>query len=72
MGWHYWGGDMGMATTHLETYVVGTLVIDLFDSRTRQLIWRGWSTDALPDDPKKQTKKLDKEIEKLFKNFPPK
>jgi hypothetical protein len=30
---------MGMATTHVETYVVGTLVIDLFDSSTRHLIW---------------------------------
>jgi Uncharacterized alpha/beta hydrolase domain (DUF2235)/Domain of unknown function (DUF4136) len=52
-------------------YVVGTLVVDLFDSRTKQLIWRGWATDALPDNPKKETKKLDKEIE-LFKDFPPK
>jgi hypothetical protein len=32
----------------------------------------GCATDALPDDPKKETKKLDKEIEKLFKNLPPK
>jgi hypothetical protein len=70
--WHYWGGGMGTATTHIETYVVGTLVVDLFDSRTKQLVWRGWATDALPDDPKKETKKLDKEIEKLFKDFPPK
>lgn len=44
---------------------------DLFDCNTRQLIWRGWATDALPDDPKKETKKLNKEIAKLFKNFPP-
>jgi hypothetical protein len=26
----------------------------------------------LPDNPKKETKKLDKDIEKLFKDFPPK
>lgn len=71
-GWRHWGGGMGMATTHVETYLVGTLVVDLFDSRTKQLVWRGWATDALPDDPKKETKKLDKDIEKLFKNFPPK
>jgi len=30
------------------------------------------ATDALPENPKKETKKLDKDIEKLFKNFPPK
>jgi hypothetical protein len=37
-----------------------------------QLVFRGWATDALPDDPRKETKKLDKDIEKLFKNSPPK
>jgi hypothetical protein len=30
----------------------------------------GRATDALPENPKKETKKLDKNIEKLFKNFP--
>jgi|ERR1700693_5250866 len=71
-GWHRWGGGMGMATTTVDTYTVGTLVVDLFDTHTKQVIWRGWASDALPDDPKKETKKLDKDIEKLFKNFPPK
>ena len=71
-GWHYWGGGMGIATTHVDSYTVGTLVVDLFDSRTKQLIWRGWANDALPDNPQKESKKLNKDIEKLFKNFPPK
>jgi hypothetical protein len=63
---------MGIATTHVDTYVVGTLVVDLFDTRTKQVIFRGWATDALSDNPKKETKKLEKDIEKLFKDFPPK
>ena len=57
-GWHHWGLGTGVATTHADTYIVGTLVVDLFDSHTKQLIWRGWATDALPDKPKKETKKL--------------
>jgi hypothetical protein len=48
------------------------MVVDLFDTATKQVIWRGWATDALPDSPQKETKKLDKDIEKLFKGFPPK
>lgn len=71
-GWHWWGGGIGMATTHVDTYTVGTLVVDLFDTRTKQLVWRGWASDALPDNPQKETKKLDKDIEKLFKHLPPK
>ena len=71
-GWHHWGLGTGIATTQVHTYVVGTLVIDLFDTHTKQLVFRGWATDALPDDPKKEIKKLNKEIEKLFKKFPSK
>jgi hypothetical protein len=71
-GWHRWGGGLGIATTHVNTYTVGTMVVDLFDTATKQVIWRGWATDALPDNPSKETKKLDKDIEKLFKGFPPK
>jgi hypothetical protein len=33
------GRREGMATTYVETYVVGTLVTDLVDSSTGQLIW---------------------------------
>jgi hypothetical protein len=71
-GWHWWGGGVGIATTHVNTYLVGTLVVDLFDGRTKQLIFRGSATDALPDDHKKETKKLDNEIQKMFKDLPPK
>jgi hypothetical protein len=61
-----------MATTTEETYTIGTLVVDLFDDRPKKLIWRGKATDILPEDPKKTTKRLSKDIEKLFKKFPPK
>ena len=33
--WHYWGGGMAIATTHVDTDVVGTLVVDLFDTKQR-------------------------------------
>ena len=39
---------------------------------SRKLIWRWKATDISPEDPKKTTKKLNEDIEKLFKKFPPK
>src|SRR5258708_16905011 len=39
-GGRRWGG-FGDATTTVETYKVGTLVVDLFDVSTKKLIWRG-------------------------------
>lgn len=71
-GWRHWGGGMGNAITTVDTYEVGTLVIDLFDTRTKQLIWRGTATDTLSEKPAKDTKKLEKAVDKLFKDFPPK
>src|SRR5258707_3393549 len=65
------GGGFGDATTTVETYKVGTLVVDLFDAKTEKVIWRSSSSDTLSDKADKNTKNLDKGVEKMFKNFPP-
>jgi len=71
-GWRrFGGGGFGEATTTTETYKVGTLVVDLFDTKTKQLIWRGASSDTLSNNSDKNIKNLDKGVEKMFKNFPP-
>jgi hypothetical protein len=65
------GGGFGDATTTVETYTVGTLVIDLFDAKTEKLIWRSSSSDTLSDNADKNTKNLDKGVNKMFQHFPP-
>ena len=46
--------------------------MDLFDTGTKQVIWRGTATDTVPDKPEKTAEKLNKAVEKMFKDFPPK
>lgn len=70
-GWHHWGVGFGEAYTTDHPYEVGTLVVDMFDSHTKQLIWRGVVTETFSEKPDKDTKKLNKDVEKLFKGFPP-
>jgi Domain of unknown function (DUF4136) len=71
-GWRrFGGGGFGEATTTTETYKVGTLVVDLFDAKTKQLIWRGTSSDTLSNNSDKNIKNLDKGVDKMFKKFPP-
>jgi hypothetical protein len=73
-GWGYrrfGGGGFGEATTTTDTYKVGTVVIDLFDTKTKQLIWRGSESDTLSNNSDKNIKNLDKGVEKMFKKFPP-
>jgi hypothetical protein len=69
--WGGFGGGFGDATTTVETYKVGTLVIDLFDAKTEKLIWRGSSSDTLSDKADKNTKMLDKGVNRMFQHFPP-
>jgi hypothetical protein len=71
-GWRrFGGGGFGESTTTTETYKVGTLVVDLFDTKTKELIWRGNASDTLSNNSNKNIKNLDKEVEKMFKQFPP-
>jgi uncharacterized protein DUF4136 len=70
-GWRGWGGGMGTATTTTSEYTVGTLVVDIFDAKTKQLMYRGIAQDELSDKPEKNQKKLAKAADKLFKDFPP-
>jgi hypothetical protein len=69
-GWR-WGGGFGDSTTTVDTYKVGTLVVDLFDSKSKALVWRGSSSDTLSDKSDKNIKNLDKGVQKMFEHFPP-
>jgi Domain of unknown function (DUF4136) len=68
-GWR-WGG-FGNATTTTDTYKVGTLVVDLFDTQSKELAFRGSSSDTLSSNSDKDIKNLNKGVEKMFKHFPP-
>ncbi len=71
-GYRGWGGaGMGTATTTTSEYLVGTLVVDIFDAKTKGLLFRGTATDELSDKPEKNQKKLAKASDKMFKDFPP-
>ena len=65
------GSGFGFATTTVQDYQVGMLVVSMFDAHSKNLIWRGVSTDALSQNPKKNIKNLDKEVGKMLQHFPP-
>jgi len=69
-GWRGFGG-FGDSTTTEQDYKEGTLLIDMYDAKTKQLIWRGSAEDTLSDEAAKNEKNLDKGVAKMFKKFPP-
>ena len=75
-GWGYggrgFGGGFGGgdASTTVQNIPVGMLVVDLYDSKTHQIIFRGNTRETIASDADKNTKKLNKDIDKMFKQLP--
>jgi hypothetical protein len=70
-GGRRFGGGIGTSTTTVDTYKVGTLIIDVIDGQTKNLIWRSAASDTLSNKPDKNIKSLDKNVQKMFQHFPP-
>ncbi|HXH67121.1 MAG TPA: DUF4136 domain-containing protein [Candidatus Limnocylindrales bacterium] len=64
-------GGIGMATTTVDNYKVGTLIIELFDGTSKNLIWQGSASNTLSSNADKNVKSLDKNAQKMFDHFPP-
>lgn len=69
-GWGGWGPST--ATTTVTNVKVGTMVVDIFDAKTKKLVFRGTGQDEVSNKPEKNQKKIEKGAEKMFKDFPPK
>lgn len=74
-GW-YGGSGMNSTTTYgsTSTIYVGQLDISMYDPATKQLVWRGVASKTLDPKakPEKKDKNINKAVQKLLKNFPPK
>ena len=64
----WWGGGYG--TARVENYVDGTLVLDLYDAKTKKMVWRGVATATASSKPAKNTKKMNEALDKMFEKFP--
>jgi hypothetical protein len=74
-GWGY-GGGWGMTTTDVRVreILVGTLAVDLVDAKRKEVAWRGLGTKEIDTGakPEKRDQNINKAVEKIFKNYPPK
>ncbi|GAA3764589.1 DUF4136 domain-containing protein [Terriglobus aquaticus] len=68
-GWG-WGGE-GVATTRSQTVPVGTLAVDMYDTRTHQLVFRGTASDEFSTKhADTNDRKTAKEVDKIFDKLP--
>ena len=57
----------------VNTYDAGTLVIDIIDASTQQLVWRGWAEHRLEDmldDPAQVGRRVQDAVRRIFDRFP--
>jgi uncharacterized protein DUF4136 len=66
-GWGYYGMAAGpvSSTTRAIEYTRGTLVVDIWDAASKQLVWRGTVSDTLPDNVQKAEKLVIRAINKM-------
>ncbi|MGS0824659.1 DUF4136 domain-containing protein [Shewanella sp. 0m-8] len=72
-GWG-WSGSAGHSQTTVREYEVGTLILDMVDRKTGQLIWRGSVADTMrdKDTPEERVEVVNEAVGALLLNYPPK
>ncbi len=76
-GWNYpqwgWYGYPYGGPGFTEEIIVGTLTIDLKNAADGQLLWRGSGEKSVlnTSKPEKRIKRVNKEVTKIFRHFPP-
>jgi Domain of unknown function (DUF4136) len=70
-GWNDWGWNAWNWNGTVFSYVEGTIILDMVDARTNELVWRSISTKSGDDliDVQK-AKKVNKMMADAFKHFP--
>lgn len=70
---HYYGG-WGGSNIDVTNYNEGTLIVDLIEYETKELVWRGTATKVLEENPspERAEKNLQEVVRKIFDQYPPK
>lgn len=65
------GPAFGDATATKSTYAVGTLIIEIKDAGSMKTVWWSLADDTISANSDKTIKKFHKNVESMFKHFPP-
>ena len=65
-----WGGGHSNTTYSQEDYLKGTLVMDVFDEKSGDMIWQGVATRTVQEKPEKRDKSIPKTVGALMNKFP--
>jgi len=63
-------GAPALADSDHYEYKPGTLLVDIFETKSRKAVFRGVIVGGLSGSPEQQAKRIDKDAGKLFKDLP--
>ncbi len=76
-GWgrRHWGYGVGtrFSTSQVHQYREGTIMLEIVDSRSNQLVWQGAAEGALTNlnNPEEALEQIHKAVRDMLANFPP-
>ena len=70
-GWGGWG--MGTSTTYENVWEEGTIVVGMFDTASKTLVWSGSASGTVDEgaSPEKREQRINDAVAKMMSDFPP-
>ena len=69
-GYGGWGGGYSSTSYTESDYIQGTLVVDVFDNASGDMVWQAIATGTIQEKPAKREKSIPKSVAALMKEFP--
>ena len=69
----YYGSGYGLGTGYVRQSLRGTLVLDIIDGSSDEVIYRGWASKLLDLDPRPEKVRMyvDEAVAEILEEFPP-
>ncbi len=65
-----WGGGMSTTTYSDYDYVVGTLVVDMYDAKEKHLIWEASGSGSIKENPKGREDRIKNTVMLIMRKYP--
>jgi hypothetical protein len=73
-GYRYgWGGGMGTTTINYDSYVEGTVFVNMIDASKSEVVWQGRGVGTIDPDASasKREKNINYAVKQIFTKYPP-
>ena len=65
-----WGGGTAHTTYNEYDYTLGTLVIDIYDTKEKRLVWESIARGETHENPKGQAERVNKLVARMMLEYP--